>query len=173
MRREDIEKRAKEILRDHNLLDIPVDPLTIAKALGIKVMNAKFSESDRSGAIAKRGGITSIFLDSDDSPARKRFSIAHEIGHYMLHMQTADDIEIVDKKDNFRSIPVESSEWTDEKRMEWEANIFAAALLMDEDLIREEWLKSKDLLKMAWRFQVSQSAIAIRLTSLGLINEFE
>jgi Zn-dependent peptidase ImmA (M78 family) len=173
MKRKDIEKRAKEILRDHNLLDIPVDPLTLAKALGIKVMNAKFSEPDKSGAIAKRSGITSIFLDNDDTPARKRFSIAHEIGHYLLHMPTDDDLEIVDKTDNFRSIPEESSEWTDDRRKEWEANIFAAALLMDEDLIRAEWLKSKDISKIAWRFQVSQSAVAIRLTSLGLINEFD
>jgi hypothetical protein len=46
MNRSEVEKKAKAILRDHGLLDIPIDPLKIANALNIKVMNAKFSEKD-------------------------------------------------------------------------------------------------------------------------------
>ncbi len=172
MRRVDIESRAKEILRDHDLLDIPVDPLKVTKALGIKVMNAKFSEPDKSGAISKRGGNVAIFLNNDDLPSRKRFTIAHEIGHCIIHMHDKDDSELVDTTDNFRSFYIEAPDWTDEKKMEWEANTFAVALLMDEELVRSEWTKCNDLKEIAWRFQVSLSAMAIRLTNLGLIDEF-
>jgi hypothetical protein len=56
MKRDNIENEATQILRDHQLLNIPVDPLKLAKALNIKVMNAVFSEEDKSGVIVKRKG---------------------------------------------------------------------------------------------------------------------
>ena len=172
MNRAEIERRATDILKDHNLLQIPVDPLRVAKALNIRVMNAKFSEEDKSGAITKRSGIVSIYLDNDDTPARKRFTIAHEIGHSVLHMEAADDYEIVDTEDNFRSLTIAVDGWSKEKRMEWEANTFAAALLMNEKLLREEWEVEKDLSLLAWKFQVSESAMAVRLSSLNLTDEY-
>lgn len=168
MDKESIRKKAKEILRDHNLLDIPVDPLRVAKALGIKVMNAKFSEGNISGAIARRNTLTSIFLNAEDPPTRKRFSIAHEIGHYALHLKTNEDRDIVDSEDNFRTVFEEREDWSQERRMEWEANFFAAELLMDEDLIKKEWSRNENQQMLALKFQVSQEAMNIRLTTLGL-----
>ena len=171
MKKSEIEKKAQEILKDHNLLRFPVDPLKVAHALNIKVMNAKFSDPSISGVVSKRGDEVSILLDYDDIPARKRFSIAHEIGHYVLHMEAADDYEIVDNEDNFRTITHDFDNWDDDRRMEWEANIFAAALLMDEELVRKEWNLEKDIKILAWKFQVSESAMAVRLSSLNLTDE--
>ncbi|MFH1982973.1 MAG: ImmA/IrrE family metallo-endopeptidase [Pseudomonadota bacterium] len=172
MDRQEIERRARDILRDHGLLQLPIDPLKVAHALEVRVHNAKFSEEDKSGVVTKREGNIIIYLDYDDSPARKRFTIAHEIGHLVLHMQAADDYEIIDTEDNFRSIPNSDGKWSKERKMEWEANTFAAALLMDEELVRSEWEHTKDLGLLAWKFQVSESAMAIRLSSLNLTNEF-
>ena len=173
MTRKEIEKRALQILKDHKMLEIPVDPLKVAKCLNIRVMNAKFSEPDKSGAVTKRGGSISIYLNYDDISARKRFTIAHEIGHYILHINAADDdIEIVDTEDNFRSVNYEFQEWDQSKRMEWEANVFAAAILMNEELVRREWEKEKDLKLLAWKFQVSESAMAIRLSNLGITDDY-
>lgn len=169
----DIEKKAQEILRDHNLVEIPVDPLKVARAMNIKVMNAKFSEPDKSGAIVKRQNTISIYVNYDDPPHRKRFTIAHEIGHLLLHMSAANDYEeIVDTEDNFRSTDIIEHGWSEERKMEWEANIFAAALLMDGEMIKKEWKNENDLRMMAWKFQVSESAMAIRLSNLDLIDEF-
>lgn len=172
MKKEEIEKKAQEILRDHNLLQFPVDPLKVARALNIKVMNAKFSDPNISGVISKRGNEVSILLDYDDIPARKRFSIAHEIGHYVLHMNDADDYEIIDNEDNYRTTAHDLDGWDNKRRMEWEANTFAAALLMDEGLVRKEWELEKNIKILAWKFQVSESAIAVRLSSLNLTDEF-
>lgn len=172
MKKTEIEKKAQEILSDHNLLRFPVDPLKVARALNIKVMNAKFSDPNISGVISKRGSEVHILLDYDDISARKRFSIAHEIGHYVLHMKAADDYEIVDNEDNFRTTSHDLDDWDDERRMEWEANIFAAALLMDEELVRKEWELEKDIKILAWKFQVSESAMAVRLSSLKLTNAY-
>ena len=171
MKRRDIELKATQILRDHNLLEIPVDPLKVATALGIKVLNAVFSESDKSGVIVKRAGKLSILLNTNESPARKRFTIAHEIGHGLLHM-AGDDNEFIDSNDNFRSIePQEPESWGDIRVKEWEANVFASALLMNEELLRKEFKELSDPAILAWKFQVSQNAMIVRLSQLGLLTK--
>lgn len=172
MKRNDIEIRATQILRDHKLLDVPIDPLKVAKALQIKVMNAVFSEQDKSGVIVKRDDTFSILLNTNEPPARKRFTIAHEIGHRLLHMNANVDSEFIDTEDNFRTTDVSRSEaWSEERRQEWEANAFATALLMNEELIRKKWKSCNDPATLAWTFQVSQTAMIVRLSQLGLLNE--
>jgi len=172
MKRNEIENRATQILRDHNLFDVPVDPLKLARALGIKVMNAVFSEPNKSGAVAKRGKQYSIFLNTNDPPSRKRFTIAHEIGHRLLHMNTDEDTEFVDNEDSFRTAEVTDAEtWDAKRRLEWEANTFAGAILMNEALLREKWQANKDPSYLAWMFQVSATAMVVRLTQLDLLKE--
>lgn len=171
MKRSEIEERATKILHDHGLLYAPVDPLKIAKALDVKVLNAVFSEGNKSGAIVKRGKNFQIYVNTNDAPARKRFTIAHEIGHQLLHMSLGSDSEFVDTEDNFRtSSPAEDAHWNDERQKEWEANAFAAALLMNGALVQQEWNECKDPNFLAWKFQVSPTAMTIRLNQLGLLN---
>src|ERR1035441_888530 len=103
MNRAEIEARAKQILRDHHLLRAPVDPIAVAKALGTRVLEAVFSKADESGAVVRRGADFSIFVNANEPPGRKRFTIAHEIGHQLLHMDSNVDGEYVDREDNFRT----------------------------------------------------------------------
>ena len=42
MTRAEIDARAQALLRDHGLLNMAVDPVRLASALGVKVFNAKF-----------------------------------------------------------------------------------------------------------------------------------
>ncbi|MCK9392170.1 MAG: ImmA/IrrE family metallo-endopeptidase [Syntrophales bacterium] len=172
MKRNEIEKRATQILRDHDLFNVPVDPLKVAKALDIKVMNAVFSEPNKSGAVVRRGQEYSIFLNTNEPPNRKRFTIAHEIGHQLLHMSPNEDTEFVDTEDNFRAAEViDVATWDPDRRREWEANVFAGALLMNEALLREKWKIYKDPSYLSWMFQVSEAAMYVRLTQLGLLEE--
>jgi Zn-dependent peptidase ImmA (M78 family) len=172
MNRSDIEQRATQVLRDHGLLAVPVDPLRVANALGIKVMNAVFSKPEQSGAVAKRAEKFSIFVNANEPPARKRFTIAHEIGHQLLHMSGQLDTEFIDTLDNFRTTESPLDEgWSPERRKEWEANVFAASLLMNEELVRERWVNCQDTSRIAWMFQVSTTAMLVRLNQLGLLRE--
>lgn len=172
MKRIEIEKRATQLLRDHGLLNVPVDPLQVAKALGIKVMNAVFSDTEKSGAIVKRGEKFSIFVNANETPGRKRFTIAHEIGHKLLHMSSAADSEFVDTEDSFRTTePLDDSGWTAERMKEWEANAFASALLMNSELLKSKWDECKDTALLAWAFQVSVPAMMVRLSQLGLLED--
>jgi Zn-dependent peptidase ImmA (M78 family) len=171
--RQEIEQKARDILRQHGLETIPINPVLLANKLGIKVNNAKFSDDSISAMIARRGENILLLVAQDDPPFRKRFSIAHELGHHFLHL--LEDGEFIDKEaDLFRGLEEEAEEedltsLTEKRRQEIQSNIFAAALLMPKDIVLEEYKKGLTTEQMAIRFGVSKEAIAIRLSQLRLI----
>ncbi|OHD56545.1 MAG: hypothetical protein A2014_04435 [Spirochaetes bacterium GWF1_49_6] len=89
---------------------------------------------------------------------RNRFTIAHEIGHYLLHSKQGQ-------------IPIEVRRSGDNERVEWEANWFAAAFLMSKNEIEKDWNENgiRDIYTLASIYQVSIEAMQIRLTALGLV----
>jgi Zn-dependent peptidase ImmA (M78 family) len=128
MTKREIEAFARQTLKDHDMYSIPVDPVLLANKLRIRVSNAVFSDSTLSGMIAKRGENSSLLVNDNDTPYRKRFTIAHELGHNLLHLHTNDGEFVDNEIDLFRTEVVD----TDDSRFhEIEANQFAAALLMD------------------------------------------
>ncbi len=162
--RREIEDQAAEILRSHGLFSIPVDPVTLANREGIRVNNAKFSDENLSGLVAKRGSNVTILVNQSDVPFRKRFTIAHELGHHFLHLLS--DGDFVDTQvDLFRDAEAGESA---PKSVEVQANQFAAALLMPETLVRQAFEKTQSLPELARLFNVSEEAMAIRLGRLGL-----
>jgi Zn-dependent peptidase ImmA (M78 family) len=165
--REEIEQRAAAVLREHGLESIPIDPVVLANRLGMAVHNAKFSDDNIVGMIAKRGDQTTLLVNSDDSPFRKRFTIAHELGHHFLHL--LEDGEFVDGEASlFRGLGESQKEVTPDRRREIQANLFAAALLMPEPAVRGEWKLLRSVEAMARRFNVSEAAMGIRIGQLGL-----
>jgi Zn-dependent peptidase ImmA (M78 family) len=172
MTREQVEDRAKAVLREHGLTTIPIDPIKLAGKEGIKVFNAKFSDETLVGMIAKRGDDITILVNQTDMPGRKRFTIAHELGHHFLHLLR--DGEIVDGEKNLFRQPKDEQDQrqvSPELRREYQANWFAAALLMPEEEVRAAWADSASVKAMALHFNVSETAMVIRLTTLGLLNE--
>lgn len=167
-RRAEIEGRAEEILRDHGMLDMAVDPIRLAHSAGVRVFNAKFGDEDIHGLLARRTGAASIYVEADDAPVRKRFTVAHELGHFYLHLAGADG-EFVDSADNFRTRADPDADWMPERRREWEANVFASALLMPAPLVRRMWPEIRSVEGMARWFQVSLQAMTYRLEDLGVI----
>ena len=167
MKRREIEERATRLLRDHGMIDMVIDPVQLANSVGVRVFNAKFGMDNVHGLTAVRGGKASIYVNADDAPVRKRFTIAHELGHFTLHLAGIEG-EFIDDADNFRIQPEPEAEWTDDRRKEWEANVFAAALLMQEGLVRKKWGEIQSIEGLASWFQVSEAAMSIRLVNLGL-----
>lgn len=141
------------------MLAPPVDVLAVAKELGLAIFSADLA-ANVSGVIVKDKGYGTssgfvIFVDSGESPARQRFTAAHEIGHFVLHKHLIGDRH----EDNYllRSTGISN-------RQEREANEFAADLLMPRDLI-EQALKDgyTSVEKLADLFKVSKIAMGIRL----------
>jgi Zn-dependent peptidase ImmA (M78 family) len=98
-------KAAQGVLSEYWDETIPVDPAQIANAMGIEVANA-YLDPDIAGAIEKRPGQpASIYLSAGDPPNRKRFTCAHEIGHFVKHGE--GDFEYVDYRDGTASMGVD------------------------------------------------------------------
>jgi hypothetical protein len=132
MNRSEIENHARDILQKHGLFSIPVDPVLLANKEGIKVHNATFSDDGISGMVAKRGSSITMLVNQSDPPARKRFSIAHELGHHFLHLM--EDGELITRKtDLFRGYGGEQLGVLDpDKRKEIEAN-------QKEIILKKQW----------------------------------
>lgn len=154
------ERAAAELLDDCWDGSLPIDPVRIAKTLGVKVLNAEFGD-DISGALLKKAGKDpSILLNAADSRSRRRFTCAHEIGHFILRTREPDQYEYVDYRD-----PTSSTGTVEEEHF---ANSFAASLLMPraavEDLLDQGFLD----FRIAKQFGVSHEALKYRLDNLGL-----
>lgn len=138
----------------------PVDPIWIARQLGIDVIEADLP-GDVSGAIIKdKGKDPLIALSSSDSKNRKRFSCAHEIGHYAYRMSNGEEhYEYVDLRDR------NAQSGTDPEEIY--ANQFAAELLMPQDEVRRLHKQKLPAFLMAQHFGVSDDAMRFRLMNLG------
>lgn len=172
MNRSEVEERATEILASegsgvngHPI--VPVDVLGIAPHLGLVVMDAKFKDDGLSGAVGYKDGHFLIWVNREQAVTRRRFTVAHEIGHFVLHMDRgANPHTYTDVDGNlymFRGAAV------GERAKEVEANQFAAALLMpsEEVFARVDRVRGEiDTFRLAQEFWVSQVAMEIRLQTL-------
>ena len=77
-------KSAEQLLKEHGLFKQPVDVEALAAALGIAV-NYKELEDDFSAFLMIKHGKPTAFVNGAHHPNRRRFSLAHEIGHFIKH----------------------------------------------------------------------------------------
>jgi hypothetical protein len=139
----------------------PIRLSAIATALGVKVI-ATTLPSGISGEIRpdpESPGEFIIKVNRNDPARRQRFTVAHEIGHYLLHRNEIGD--------GITDDVLYRSALSD--RREAQANRMAADLLMPQKLI-DEWMDRARSLKvdnvigfLADKFNVSEAAMKIRL----------
>jgi hypothetical protein len=150
----------REALRAHQEV-APVKLSTLARALGVSLRAATLP-AGISGEIRpdpdNPGGFM-IRVNRHDSNKRQRFTVAHEIGHFLLHRDQIGE--------GIKDDVLYRSSLSD--RREAEANRIAADLLMPEHLI-DEWLERARLLRvddvvayLAAQFEVSEASMKIRL----------
>ena len=99
---------------------------------------------------------------------RRRFTVAHECGHWVLHIAGADQPVCCGAEDVSEQADVEKVRQL--RRREADANAFARELLMPESLVIEQaHATGCNLAALAERFDVSVPAIRLRLLTLGLL----
>ena len=172
-----IERRARQLLIDHQINEPSVDVHSLAMALGA-VIKEEASDSDVSGALFREKDQVIIGVNSSHSQYRKRFTVAHELGHFLLH----DDVVRIDhhymevaQKPGMRPIANRSQISSEAKDpREIEANRFAAALLMPADFLERDLrerrlpLSDKEIAQLAKTYEVSVQAMSFRLINLGI-----
>jgi Zn-dependent peptidase ImmA (M78 family) len=147
---------------------LPVDPIRIARQLGIDVYTNRL-DANLAAVLAKDPGHDPVIvLNASDSRNRQRFSCAHELGHYVRRTnQAVLDPAAFDTNDYAYSDYRSTLSSTGEDAEEVYANGFAAALLMPEAEVRKRFRGSSPI-DLAVVFDVSQEAVQIRLNTLGL-----
>jgi Zn-dependent peptidase ImmA (M78 family) len=137
---------------------IAVDPFTIAERLGVTVRIGSLPDN-ASGALYKLGpGKYEIAVSKDDTRTRQRFTCAHELGHFMDREEHEEPQEMVDYRD--------ASSATGLNPRERFANAFAAELLMPGWAVQQYRSVGYGTETLARIFQVSPSAMAIRISKL-------
>jgi hypothetical protein len=171
----DLLSRVPEFIWDGESLPVPVDSI-VDNVLGLRVRLADDMTSapgceqlplmHLSGLLLTDFG--EIWVNAEEAelwPGRRRFTIGHEVGHYLLHQDEAPRIfcrsgDIVDAEDE-TSVPAPKP------HAESEADAFAAALLMPEHLIRPHYEKhGRDVETIREIFGCSHKAMNYRLDAL-------
>ncbi len=180
VRRKRIQTLVARLLRENAVTRGPVPVERIAESLGLRIKR-QATDEDLSGFILRdpKGGRSVIGVNKAHHHNRQRFTIAHELGHYLLH---EGSLVHVDRerafKVNLRGDEASKGSDASEK----EANLFAAELLMpapflqrdlrtsgildvrgEDDSVLKEWAK---------KYEVSPQALGFRLMYLGFLQPY-
>jgi Zn-dependent peptidase ImmA (M78 family) len=163
-----IDERAEKLLRDTDLFTAPIEVRAVAEAANARVVYEDLDD-DVSGFLLRDKGSITIAINKQHPPNRQRFTLAHEIGHLVLHADQGDRLWL-DKAYYFR----DGSSSKGDQASEVQANQFAAGLLMPEELVRAEvgdidHITEIDVKRLAKKFEVSERAMTFRLISLELL----
>jgi Zn-dependent peptidase ImmA (M78 family) len=165
------EAQALELLQKTYAGGPPVPVEDIARARSAQLTYEAFEE-DVSGLLYRDKDRVVIGVNSTHAPTRQRFTIAHELGHLMMH--EGRQAVFVDRLVRMNLRDGSSSE------EEVDANAFAASLLMPKSLILDaiNWVFERtprigpgDLAdQLAGTFRVSPEAMRYRLENLGIVD---
>lgn len=170
-----LEEKALALLREHGIADPAVPIHELAEKLGAEIREEP-GDPDLSGMLFRDGRSIVIGVNTTHHVNRQRFTIAHEIGHLVLHRNDVY-VDTVHRRDERASLG------TDDEEIE--ANQFAAALLMPISFLRRDLenglvnvgdVHSSDdqtLRDLAERYEVSPQAMTLRLKNLGILPPLE
>jgi Zn-dependent peptidase ImmA (M78 family) len=124
---EEAKNRAQKVLKDNFLSEPPIIAEDLAKNYGLWVKHSKLKTEyhNISGFILKES--STIVINQSEPAYRKNFTIAHELGHYLLGHLDSPDYGV------FYRRPIMEQDG----KLEKIANCFAANLLVPEDILKK------------------------------------
>lgn len=169
----DIKKKVDLVFEETELMSIPVEVVMMANYYGFEVYELDMDDSTSGLIIVDEKPIKNfdsnkiIVVNSNHSNARKRFTIAHELGHFILDNKPSKCYAHRDSTGVYNT-------------RERDANSFASALLMPENDVKKfvnsltentEFSIPDFILidKISKRYNVSIQAAEVRLNKLNLI----
>jgi Zn-dependent peptidase ImmA (M78 family) len=162
---------ANEVLAEFGNTTIPVAVERIIKRRGITIQYAPL-DKELSGMALINNDTAIIGVNALHHPNRQRFTLAHELGHHLMHHSLINGTVHVDKAFSVLRRDALSAQGTNQ--FEIEANAFASELLMPNDAITAHIdvasldIDDDERMKIyAKRFRVSVSALQYRLLALS------
>jgi len=142
----------------------PVDVENMARGLGIDIQFQDFPD-EVSGALFRGPDRVVIAANANHHRNRRRFTVAHELGHHLLHPDSPAYYDREHQIGMYLRAKVSGTQW-DSKEVE--ANRFAAELLMPRRLLLEAIKREGDVDadSLARLFEVSQQAMTYRLAEI-------
>lgn len=130
----------------------PVKVSEISRKMGVMTYRATLPAGLSGMIIKEKGSEPRSYADADEPDVCRRFTFAHELGHYVERTTLADDDDFAFKDGRSEKYDLH----------EFYADEFAGALLMPEDDFVKMQQEGKSLIDMAARFGVSLSAVRKR-----------
>lgn len=155
--------KARGLVTEYGIRD-PLDLDLEAIAMDRRVLVVEGSLKGSSARLLRKGNGAVIRVSASiESKGQKRFCVAHELGHFVLH-EEGNQLALCTSRD---MLP-----WYKSRPEEPEANAFAAELLMPEKLFREQCRQEDlrlDILEgLAAVFQATITATVYRYVELGI-----
>ena len=155
------EEQALILLEKLGLKEPPIDPFEIARALEIKIEFVDFKENDILGFYDEDENGKTIFIKKNDFYLRQRFTIGHELGHFILHREWA-------KSANYEMLRTDDG--VGKNAIEMEADAFAANLLVPKKFL-EQYINIVTIEQLSGIFGVSKMVIGKRLQFCNFADE--
>lgn len=172
MNESEIKKKVEEVFKETGLISIPAEVVAMASFYGFSVYELEMDDKVSGMIIVGDKNLKDfdtdkvIVVNSNHAATRKRFTVAHELGHYILKNRPQKCYAHRDSSEVYNP---------EEK----DANSFASALLMPEEDVKkfansffDNTFGDVDLMiipKVARRYNVSESAAEVRLKKLEII----
>jgi len=141
-----------------NIFDIPLELLVAGR--GAILRYSELNGADGRIVFGKQGKAIITISSKIEYEGKRRFTIAHELGHFEMHKNIPPHNDSDFTLNNFKN-----------GNLETEANQFATELLMPENLFKKECLKQKfspDLLRqLSEKFNSSITSVVFRYLELG------
>ncbi|HYP57343.1 MAG TPA: ImmA/IrrE family metallo-endopeptidase [Beijerinckia sp.] len=151
-----VKREALRLLDEFSITTPPVDPMKIARGVGVTVYFVKFAPEKQNVSGFFDCDERAIFVNKAEWPLRQTFTIAHELGHKVLHEEWA-------RSSDYRVL-LRDQDYNGDEPHEKEANAFAANLLVPRFMLDQYW-KNLTLEQLSQLFAVSVPVIKNRLSS--------
>ena len=120
--------KANEVLGKNYVTEPPVNIADIAKNYGLSIKEVTIEQPTVAGFIDPQS--KTIYVSSSDSPARKAFTVAHELGHWLLHGD-----KLVSEPNKYAILYRQPLGESNKDPIEKQANCFAANLLVPKKFL--------------------------------------
>ena len=152
---------ARKLIKNTGQSTIPIDLQKICEELGFQYVEIATFPPGLSALCVEQEGVKYAVVNKGHHSPRKRFSLAHELGHWIFgHTRSFPQSEVtIDHPPNPEDVK------RNNKEEEAEANEFAGELLVPLSLLKESLKKTQDIAQLASMYDVSKEVMTIRRMS--------